>query len=89
MTLVEMYTTEWCPWCTRAKRLLHARGVASDDIEEILLDSDRTEMFERTGKLTVPQIFIAGRHVGGYDDLADLDRKGRLRDWLEADVAGD
>lgn len=76
---VLMYCTEVCPYCVRAERLLHARGVAG--IEKIRVDLQpelRAEMTEKTGRRTVPQIYIGARHVGGYDDLAALDRSGEL-----------
>ncbi len=74
-----MYTTEWCPYCRRAERLLQAKGV--EDIERIRVDLEperREEMTLKSGRRTVPQIWIAARHVGGYDDLAALDRAGEL-----------
>ena len=73
MQAVKMFTTAVCPYCTRAKQLLKARGV--EQIEEIRIDQDpsaRTHMMESTGRRTVPQIFIGSTHVGGYDDLAAL-----------------
>lgn len=76
---VRMYTTAVCPFCLRAKQLLKARGV--ETIEEIRVDLDpglRDEMTTRTGRRTVPQIFIGDTHVGGCDDLQALDREGRL-----------
>lgn len=80
-----MYTTRFCPFCVMAKRLLAAKGVAC---EEVNVESDpvqRAEMMSRTGRRTVPQIFIGEKHVGGYDDIAALDHKGEL-DPLLADV---
>ena len=80
---VLMYRTEHCPYCHRAEALLRARGVA--EIETILVDLDparRDEMIERTGRRTVPQIFIGATHVGGFDDLSALDREGRLASLL-------
>lgn len=74
-----MYTTEWCPYCRRAERLLQSKGV--EDIERIRVDLEpgrREEMALKSGRRTVPQIWIAGRHIGGYDDLAALDRAGEL-----------
>jgi glutaredoxin 3 len=74
-----MYRTEHCPYCIRAEALLKARGVT--EIEFIRIDSDpsrRAEMIERTGRRTVPQIYIGATHVGGFDDLSALDREGRL-----------
>jgi glutaredoxin 3 len=76
---VRMYTTLVCPFCLRAKALLKQRGV--EQIEEIRVDlepAQRQAMVERTGRRTVPQIFIGDTHVGGCDDLIALDRQGRL-----------
>jgi glutaredoxin 3 len=74
-----MYTTMWCPYCSRARALLEKKGVAC---EEISLDEEpgrRAEMIERAhGGRTVPQIFIGGEHIGGCDDMVALDRKGLL-----------
>jgi glutaredoxin 3 len=80
-----MYTTKWCPFCVMAKRLLAAKGAA---VEEVAVDTDpgrRLEMVQRTGRRTVPQIFIGDRHVGGFEDVAALDHKGEL-DPLLADA---
>lgn len=85
MTTVRMYTTAVCPFCIRAKQLLKARGV--EQIEEIRIDQDpqaRTAMMEQTGRRTVPQIYIGDTHVGGFDDLAALDKKGELDALLAA-----
>jgi glutaredoxin 3 len=74
-----MYSTGVCPYCQRAEALLKARGVV--DIEKIRVDTDparRDEMVNRTGRRTVPQIFIDETHVGGFDDLSALDRDGKL-----------
>jgi glutaredoxin 3 len=76
---VLMYCTEICPYCVRAEHLLRARGVA--EIEKIRVDLQpelRAEMTEKTGRRTVPQIYIGARHVGGYDDMAALDKSGEL-----------
>jgi glutaredoxin 3 len=75
---VEVYTTTSCPYCVSAKRLLQARGVA---FEEIDVGSDaeaRAEVVRRSGRRTVPQIFIDGRAVGGFEELAALDAEGEL-----------
>jgi glutaredoxin 3 len=75
---VVMYTTSWCPYCARARRLLGAKNVT---IEEIDIDSapeKRAEMQQRSGRRTVPQIFIGDHHVGGSDDLAALEEAGKL-----------
>ncbi|MBX3634393.1 MAG: glutaredoxin 3 [Rubrivivax sp.] len=85
MTPVRMYTTEYCPYCVRAKALLQQRGVA--EIDEIRIDLDpaqRGRMVELTGRRTVPQIFIGDTHVGGCDDLVALDRRGGLLPLLGA-----
>lgn len=74
-----MYCTEICPYCVRAERLLNERGVK--EIEKVRVDLQpelRIEMTEKTGRRTVPQIYIGERHVGGFDDLAALDRSGEL-----------
>ena len=85
MVPVKMYTTQVCPFCLRAKALLKQRGVES--IEEIRIDLDpaeRSRMMELTGRRTVPQIFIGDTHVGGCDDLVELDRRGGLLPLLAA-----
>lgn len=80
MATVEMYTTQTCPSCIRAKRLLASKGV---DVQEIDVSFDRSSMIERAGgRMTVPQIFIDDQGVGGFDDLAKLDREGRLDPML-------
>lgn len=76
---VTMYCTAVCPYCQRAEQLLRQRGVgAIDKIRVDLEPARRDEMIEKTGRRTVPQIYIGDRHVGGFDDLADLDRAGGL-----------
>jgi glutaredoxin 3 len=85
MQAVKMYTTAVCPYCIRAKQLLKIKGVTT--IEEIRIDTDpaaREQMMQTTGRRTVPQIYIGQTHVGGYDDLAALDAKGRLTPLLQA-----
>lgn len=87
MAKVEIYTTPLCPYCLRAKRLLEAKGVAYEEIDLWAEPERRAEMLERAaGRRTVPQVFIDGRGVGGSDDLAALEREGRL-DRLLAAVA--
>ncbi len=79
MAKVIMYTTGFCPYCKMAESLLRAKGV--ENIEKIRIDLEpeqRAEMMGKTGRRTVPQIYIGERHVGGYDDLTQLDRKGEL-----------
>jgi glutaredoxin 3 len=84
-TKVIMYSTAVCPYCIQAERLLKARGV--NEIEKIRIDLDpaqRTLMMEKTGRRTVPQIYIGEIHVGGFDDLSALDREGKLMPLLQA-----
>jgi glutaredoxin 3 len=79
MAKIVMYTTEVCPYCVRAKQLLHNKGVT--EIEEVRVDLQpalRIAMMEKTGRRTVPQIYIDEFHVGGYDDLAALNHAGEL-----------
>jgi len=85
MSHVVMYSTGVCPFCQRAEMLLKARGVT--DIEKIRVDLDparRQEMITRTGRRTVPQIYIGDKHVGGFDELSALDREGKLTPLLAA-----
>ena len=85
MAAVMMYSTAICPFCVRAERLLQAKGVA--DIAKVRIDLDptrRAEMMEKTGRRTVPQIYIGDVHVGGYDDLVGLERAGKLEPLLAA-----
>jgi glutaredoxin 3 len=79
MAEVELYTTMYCPYCSRARTLLQHKGVAYVDIDIAEEPARRDEMIRRAqGRSTVPQIFINGEHIGGYDDLAALDRAGEL-----------
>jgi glutaredoxin 3 len=74
-----MYQTAWCPYCRRAESLLRAKGVREIEMIDIDLGSNgRAELVAKTGRRTVPQIFIDGTHVGGCDDLYELDRRGGL-----------
>jgi glutaredoxin 3 len=85
MAKVLMYSTGVCPFCMMAERLLLSKGV--QDIEKVRVDLEparREEMMQRTGRRTVPQIYVGERHVGGYDDLAALDRAGALDPLLSA-----
>jgi glutaredoxin 3 len=86
-TAVMMYSTAVCPYCVRAEQLLRAKGVA--DIAKVRVDLEparRAEMMQKTGRRTVPQIYIGGVHIGGYDDLVVLDRAGKLQPMLEGDA---
>jgi glutaredoxin 3 len=85
MKPVKMFTTQVCPYCQRAKRLLEQRGVQA--IEEVRVDLQpalRETMVQLTGRRTVPQIFIGDTHVGGCDDLYALDRRGALAPLLKS-----
>lgn len=85
MANVTMYCTAVCPYCTMAEKLLLAKGVKEIDKIRIDLDpSRRDEMIEKTGRRTVPQIYVGSTHVGGYDDLSALDRAGGLDPLLAA-----
>ena len=83
MINIRMYCTTFCPYCIRAEMLLQAKGVES--IDKIFIDRAENgfdEMMKLTGRRTVPQIFIGERHIGGYDDLAALDKRGGLEPLL-------
>ena len=83
MARVEIYTKFGCPYCSRAKHLLDSKGVEYDEFELNTTPGKRDEMLSRAnGRTTVPQIFIDGRHVGGSDDLAELERNGQLDPML-------
>lgn len=83
MARVEIYTKFLCPYCTRAKKLLAGKGVEFEEHDITMGGEKRAEMLQRAnGRTTVPQIFIGGQHVGGSDDLAELDRSGRLDPML-------
>lgn len=79
MVHVVMYTTATCPYCMHAERLLHSKGIT--EIDKVRVDIDpgrRAEMMQKTGRRTVPQIYIGERHVGGFDDLRALEHAGEL-----------
>ena len=81
---VKMYTTAVCPYCNMAERLLKSKGV--EEIEKIRVDLEpeqRVTMMEKTGRRTVPQIYIGDTHVGGFDDLSALDHAGKLEPMLQ------
>jgi len=78
MAPIQMYATSWCPYCRMAKRLLSAKGVSWQEIDLGDEPGRRREMVERSGRTTVPQIWIGDRHIGGYDDLARLEASGEL-----------
>ena len=79
MTKIEIYTTPWCGYCARAKSLLERKGVAYEEIDVSNSPDERDHMVERSGgRRTVPQIFVDGRHLGDSDEMAALDRAGKL-----------
>ena len=84
MARVRMYTTAVCPFCQMAERLLQSKGAEIDKVRIDLDPAQRAAMMEQTGRRTVPQIYIGDTHVGGYDDLAALDRAGGLDPLLAA-----
>ncbi len=85
MAKVEIYTKAFCPYCSRAMRLLADKGVAPTEHDITLGGPQRQEMIQRAGgRTTVPQVFIDGKHIGGSDDLAALDRQGGLDPLLAA-----
>jgi glutaredoxin 3 len=85
MARVEIYTKFLCPYCARAKKLLGDKGVAYEEYDISMGGEQRAEMLQRAnGRHTVPQIFIDGQHIGGSDDLAELEREGKLDPLLAA-----
>jgi glutaredoxin 3 len=90
VTRVMMYSTAVCPYCVAAERFLREKGVAQ--IEKVRVDlapQKRMEMMERTGRRTVPQIYIGDTHVGGYEDLVELDEQGGLQPLLSVKGTSD
>jgi glutaredoxin 3 len=81
---VVMYSTSWCPYCARARALFDDKGVQYTEIDVEAVDGARAEMQQRSGRTSVPQIFVADRHLGGYDDTSALDRRGELDPLLAA-----
>ena len=84
---VIVYSTAVCPYCVRAERLLEAKGVAVQKIRVDLDPEERIMMMERTGRRTVPQIYVGDTHVGGFDDLYALDQAGKLDPLLNGTAA--
>ncbi len=80
---ITMYSTRFCPYCMRARFLLDSKNVSYTDIGVDARPELRREMMDRSGRRTVPQIWIGDRHVGGYDDLARLEQRGQLDELLE------
>jgi glutaredoxin 3 len=86
---VVMYATNWCPYCSRAREVLERKGVTLEEIDVDAVPGARMEMLSRSGRRTVPQIFIGETHVGGCDDLLDLDAGGGLDKLLQTGVTDD
>ena len=84
MQLVVIYSSDWCPYCIRAKQLLTSKGVAFNEIRVDGQPDVRAEMTRKAGRTSVPQIWIGDTHVGGCDDLHALDRSGKLDTLLQA-----
>jgi glutaredoxin 3 len=84
MTDVIVYSSDWCPYCTRAKQLLQKKGVAFEEINVDGKPQLRAEMTQKAGRTSVPQIWIGASHVGGCDDLFALERAGKLDAMLQA-----
>ncbi len=80
---VTLYSTRFCPYCIRAKALLESKNIEYTDIGVDAQPALRREMMQRSGRSTVPQIWIDDRHIGGYDDLALLERRGELDELLQ------
>ena len=79
---VVMYTTNWCGFCERARRIFNDKGVPFEEIDVEAAAGNRAEMRERSGRTSVPQIFIGDRHVGGSSDLIALEKEGKLDSLL-------
>ncbi len=81
---VQIYVKSWCPYCDRARELLKSKGVAVEEIDIESQPAQRDDMVRRSGRRTVPQIFIGSRHIGGCDDLHELDAAGELDPLLRS-----
>ncbi len=84
MPAIEIYTQDWCPFCVRAKQVLDAKGVAYTEIDAPGGSAERAEAQRRSGRSSVPQIFVDGTSIGGCDELMALDRAGKLDALLAA-----
>lgn len=84
MPTIVMYTTAVCPYCVAAKNFLKSRGASWEEVRVDIDFARRREMVDRTGRTSVPQIFVGDTHVGGFDDMVALDRAGGLKPLLEA-----
>ena len=84
MRRIKIYTTPICPYCVRAKALLEQKGANFEEVDVLMDRRAREEMEKKSGRHSVPQIFIGGQHIGGCDDLVALDRAGKLDPLLQA-----
>jgi glutaredoxin 3 len=85
MRTVTIFSTQWCPYCVAAKRFLTEKGVPWEEIDLTEDDAGRAALVERSGRRTVPQIYVGEHHIGGYDDLRALDSKGGLTPLVQVD----
>jgi len=85
VTQIQIYTSQLCPYCQRARRLLERKGVTYEEIRVDLEPGRWNEMSKRSGRDTVPQLFVGERHVGGFDDMVELDMDGELDTLLGLD----
>jgi glutaredoxin 3 len=88
MSEIVVYTQPWCPFLERAVHILNTKGAVFREIDAPRGSAARTEAIRRSGRTTVPQIFIGDRHIGGCDELVALDRAGKLDPLLDAGAAG-
>lgn len=84
MKTVTMYSTDWCPYCRNAKSFLAQKGIPVEEIDLTNDDAGRESLVERSGRRTVPQMYVGDVHIGGYDDLRALDRSGGLMPLVSA-----
>lgn len=85
MRTVTIFSTQWCPYCVAAKRFLTEKGVPWEEIDLTEDDAGRAALVERSGRRTVPQIYVGEHHIGGYDDMRALDSKGGLAPLVQVD----
>ena len=85
MADIDIYTRAFCGYCAAARKLLKKKGAAFNEIDVTMNQQLRQEMVERSGRNTVPQIFIDGQHIGGYDDINALNKQGKLDELLTSD----
>ena len=89
MPKIEIYTKSWCPFCGNAKKRLESRGLHFEEIDVTADPLRETEMVKRSGRTSVPQVFVGGYHVGGSDDLLDAENSGLLEALLAGRIEGE